>query len=99
MKRFEAIARGEESIADANFVRRRFINFAYREHRWNIVVFECFRVVELLVKGIVCLSGHAPRESHSIKHVVDDFVKSLLRMRTGAPLFVSLETPAGIVTA
>ena len=94
MKRFEVIARGEESIADANFVRRRFINFAYREHRWNIVVFECFRVVELLVKGIVCLSGHAPRESHSIEHVVDDFVKTLLRRRTGAPLFVSLETPA-----
>jgi hypothetical protein len=63
MKRFEVIARGEESIADANFVRRRFINFAYREHRWNIVVFECFRVVELLVKGIVCLRDMLPAKA------------------------------------
>ncbi len=94
MTRLELIARGEESIADANFLRRNLITIAYREDRWNIVVFECFRVVELVVKGIVCLSGHAPRETHSIGHVVDDFLRNLERRRTAAPLFVSLETPA-----
>jgi hypothetical protein len=94
MTRRELVKRGEESIADANFLRRRLITVAYRENRWNIVVFECFRVIELLVKGIVCLSGYAPRETHSIASVIDDFVSNLKRGRTAAPLFVSLEATA-----
>jgi hypothetical protein len=92
MTRLELVERGEESIADANFLRRRLIPVAYRENRWNIVVFECFRAVELLVKGIACLSGYAPRETHEIDSVVDGIVKNLKRTRTAAPLFVSLET-------
>lgn len=92
MTRAELVTRGEESIADANFLRRNVITLAYRHKRWNIVVFESFRVVELLVKGIVCISGHAPRESHSIEHVVDDLVRIQGRQRTSAPLFVSLVT-------
>jgi hypothetical protein len=94
MTRAELVMRGEESIADASFLRRSLITLAYRHERWNIVVFECFRVVELLVKGIVCLNGLAPRQSHSIEHVVDDLITSLGRQHLAAPLFVSLETRA-----
>ena len=72
MKRAELIKRGEESIADADFIRRNFVTLAYNQKHWNIVIFECFRVVELLVKGIACISGHAPREAHSIEHIVDE---------------------------
>jgi hypothetical protein len=92
MTRTELATRGEESIADANFLRRNLITLAYRHKRWNIVVFECFRVVELLVKGIVCITGHAPRISHSIEHVVDDLVRIQGRQRNTAPLLVSLVT-------
>jgi hypothetical protein len=90
MTRTELIKRGEENIADVNFIRRNFITLAYSQKHWNIVVFECFRVVELLVKGIVCISGHAPRETHSIEHIVDDLINILARQRTAADLFVSL---------
>lgn len=94
VKRAELLTRGEDSIADANFLRRNLVTLAYRHERWNIVVFECYRVVELLVKGISCLSGYAPRQSHSVEHVVGDLVGNLRREHVPAPLFFCLETAA-----
>jgi hypothetical protein len=50
----ELLRRGELNIADAAFVRDHFIPAAMESRRWNIVVFEAFRTIELLLKGMVC---------------------------------------------
>lgn len=57
---------GRQNVSDADFVRKKFIAAAMRAKRWNIVVYECFRAAELLVKGIMNLNGHKPPETHDL---------------------------------
>jgi hypothetical protein len=92
MAALSVIGRGEHCIADAHFVRKNIVPMAYKAGRWNIVVFECFRVVELLLKGIACLSGRVPKETHDLGRVVDDLVSYLARQHESPPLFASLRS-------
>jgi hypothetical protein len=95
MNRTELLRRGDLNVADAAFVRERFIPAAMEAGRWNIVVFEAFRVIELLIKGMVCLSGHEPRQSHTIEALVDDFCKLLARESYSLPFLYSVASPQG----
>ncbi len=60
MNKEELYTRGQMSVDDATFIRDRFISLAVRGNRWNIVVYEAYRVIELLLKGIICFSGYTP---------------------------------------
>jgi hypothetical protein len=91
----ELLRRGELNIADAAFVRDHFIPAAMESRRWNIVVFEAFRTIELLLKGMVCLSGHVPRQSHEIHYLVDDFIKFLGTKTDLQPFLYSAASPNG----
>lgn len=91
----ELLRRGELNIADAAFVRDHFIPAAVESERWNIVVFEAFRTIELLMKGMVCLSGHAPRQSHEVQYLVDDFLELLAAKRDSQPFLYSAASPSG----
>lgn len=95
MNRRDLLQRGELNIADAAFVRDHFIPAALEQGRWNIVVFESFRAIELLIKGLVCLSGHAPRQSHEIHLLVDDFLKLLATEKNSQPFLYSAVSPSG----
>ena len=63
--------------------------------RWNIAVFEAFRVVELVIKGMICLSGHAPRHTHELDRLVEDFESLLGRTKTTVPYLFALEATNG----
>jgi hypothetical protein len=91
----ELLRRGELNIADAAFVRDHFIPAAMESERWNIVVFEAFRTIELLMKGMVCLSGHVPRQSHEVQYLIDDFLALLTAKRDSQPFFYSATSPSG----
>jgi hypothetical protein len=91
----ELLWRGELNIVDAAFVRDHFIPAAMKSERWNIVVFEAFRTIELLIKGILCLSGHAPRQSHDVQYLIDDFLKLLAPKKDSQPFLYSAASPAG----
>jgi hypothetical protein len=95
MNREDLLRRGELNIADATFVREHFIPVALELKRWNIVVFEAFRAIELLMKGMICLSGHAPRQSHEIHFLVDDFLRLLATDGNSQPFLYSAASPSG----
>jgi HEPN domain-containing protein len=91
----ELVRRGALNIEDAAFVRDHFIPVAMKSKRWNIVMFEAFRTIELIIKGMVRLSGHEPRNSHEVKYVIDDFLKLLARKRKSLPFLYSAASPSG----
>ena len=58
------------NIWDASFVKDDVIPLACRKKRWNVVVFESQRVIELGLRGIVRLLGETPHEHHNLaRHV------------------------------
>lgn len=89
------LRRGDRNLADATLVRERFIPVAIEAECWNVVIFEAFRVIELLMKGIVCLSGHAPRQSHEINFLVDDFLEILRAQRNHPHFLYTASAPNG----
>src|SRR5262245_17136247 len=82
MKRAHLIARGERCVADALFVRDQILPLAVSSKRWAIVMYESFRVAELLTKGIICMSGYAPKSTHEIPALIGDLID---RLSTGRP--------------
>jgi hypothetical protein len=50
MNQRERFRRGEQNIGDAAFVREVIIPKALDAGRWNIVVFECTRPCDVLLK-------------------------------------------------
>jgi len=91
----ELLRRGVLNIEDAVFVRDHFIPVAMKSERWNIVVYEVFRTIELLMKGMVCLSGHEPRQSHELQYVLDDFLDMLAAKENSPSFFYSVTSPSG----
>jgi hypothetical protein len=92
----ELLRRGELNITDAAFVRDHFIPAAMKAKRWNIVVYEAFRTVELLIKGIFCLSGNKPdKKNHDVHHLIDKFLTLLEAERNSQPFFYSATSPSG----
>lgn len=74
MTKEELQQRGLRSISDALFIKDEIIPRAERESRWNMVVFECFRVAEIMIKAIICLSGHTPRHIHDLDSLLSGLV-------------------------
>jgi HEPN domain-containing protein len=93
----DLLRRGELNIADAAFVRDHFIPAAMKSKRWNIVVFEAFRTIELLIKGMVRLYGHEPggRPNHGVHHLIDHFLKMLAAEKNSQRFLYSAASPSG----
>ena len=91
----ELLRRGEQNIEDAAFVRDHFIPTATKSQRWNIVVYEAFLTIELIVKGMICLSGNKPDKNHDVHHLVDQFHKLLPDEINSQPFLYSAASPSG----
>ena len=62
---------GVQNIDDAVFVRNHLIPLARTHQRWNIVVYESHRAIELTLRAMICLSGHMPPESHDLERHIN----------------------------
>jgi hypothetical protein len=69
--------------------------YTSREQRWNIVVFESYRVTELLLKGMMCLSGHTPKPIHDLDKLADRFAEILSRRRAILPFTCAIRDAKG----
>jgi len=96
----ELFNRGHRNIEDAYFVRDIFIPSAFEKQKWNIVVYEAYRVVELVVKGIMCLAGIPPilenqaKYTHNIKKLIILFQNELSKVNGRVPYFLALKSPS-----
>jgi len=93
----ELYQRGQRNIEDAIFIKEHVVSVAMQYQRWNIVVFEAQRVTELILKGIICLTGHTPRWTHKIDTLVNRLCKilSVLPESETIPLFFAIYAPNG----
>ena len=73
--------RGQRSVSDAVYIRDNILPSARIACRWNVVVYEAFRVCELLLKGFVCLAGYTPKSNHELGHLLDQ-LPDLLSVRS-----------------
>ena len=90
MNKEQLYNRGQRSIADGIFIRDRVIPLALENKHWNIVVFESYRVIELLIKGMICVSGYTPRETHEIDSLVERFSVILHNAKKSLPFTYTL---------
>ena len=72
----ELRSRGFRNIEDALFIRDRLLQIAVEQGRWNIAVFESYRIIELVIKGMICLMGSQPERTHEIDKLVDQLLKA-----------------------
>jgi len=64
-------------VDDAFFVRDKFLPQALENERWNIVVYEAYRIIELLLKGMISLSGFLYLKDHNLEKVLVDYLQKL----------------------
>ncbi len=69
--------RGKRNIEDAIFIKEKLIPIAVKYEHWNIVVFESYAVIELIMKGLICLTKNAPCKTHEIKKLVEQMLNIL----------------------
>jgi len=86
---------GERLIEDATFIKSTVIPLCYDSKRWNIVVFETYRVTELYLKSLFYFSGHTPRESHELNVIIDDLCSLLEKEKWNVPFLYSLVATGG----
>jgi len=93
--------RGHRNLEDAFFVRGIFIPSALKSQKWNIAVYEAYRVVELAIKGIMCLAGISPilenqsKYTHSIRKLLNLFEAELRKTEGHVSYFLALKSPSG----
>jgi HEPN domain-containing protein len=87
--------RGYQNITDAVFVREKIIPLALTEGRWNVVVFESYRVAELMFKGMICLSGYTPRETHELNRLTKQLVDILKSQCHAVPFLYAVQDRKG----
>jgi HEPN domain-containing protein len=95
MNRNDVIARGERSVSDAMYIRDRLLPVAWEAERWGIVVFESFRVCELVLKGLICLMGYAPRHTHELACLIDDLIELLTKRPRRQRFLLGAKEPKG----
>ncbi len=62
------------NINDALFIRTNFIPLAVESGKWNLVVSESHRSVELLLSGIIILLGGDPKQKkHNLEGLVQKY--------------------------
>jgi hypothetical protein len=94
MKDHLLFEQGQRNLTDASFIKRHSIPLALKHKRWNIVVYEAQRVTELLLKGIICLTGHSPLHTHHIHKLVDQLNSILPSLSETSLVFITY-TPEG----
>ena len=95
MKREERYESGDRLFKDAVFIRDEVIPKAQDAGRWNIVVFEAYRVSELLIKALFFYAGWSPRQSHELDKVIDDLQRLLEKTKYSIPFVYSLVAKGG----
>jgi len=90
----QLIEQGQRNIDDARFIKEHTIDIALNHKRWNIVVYEAQRVTELLLKGIICLTGHSPSHTHNFSNLVDELC-NILPTLSRIPTFLATYTEDG----
>lgn len=66
--------RGRSNIEDAHFIRANLIPEALQHEKWNLVVHQAFQAIELLLKGMTCLTGHKPAKDHNTQLLIDNLL-------------------------
>ena len=75
------IARGLRLIEDAKYIYDTFIPLALCKGMWNLVLFECQRSTELLIKGIIKASGFDFKKTHDLSGVLPRFREDLVKRK------------------
>ena len=73
VKEEEIYSRGQSNIEDAHFIRENFIPSALKNEKWNVVVHQSYQALELLIKGMTCLTGQIPRKVHELEALIGYF--------------------------
>lgn len=95
MNKQERFERGAKLIDDARFVYEVFIPSAVNAEQWNIVVFECYRASELLVKGIINSMGYEHKQSHKLHKLVHRLQQILQKEKNQVPFIYRAVQPSG----
>jgi hypothetical protein len=96
----DLIQRGILNVEDATYLRKKIIPVALADERWNLVVRLAYDLTELLVKGVICLCGDGPRQTHDIDKLVDQLLGKIAEAAKGKidlPLIVSAKSDDGVL--
>lgn len=93
MDKLGLFRRGIGMVEDALFVKDKFIPTAISDQRWNIVCYEAYRVTELLIKGMINLSGLWYLEIHELNKILDWYTEKLSEELGALPVFYRVITP------
>ena len=83
------IEQGKRNFSDADYIRSKVIPLAQHDERWSIVVSDAHRVIELLLKGIICFTGNGPKHEHTINNMVKELIE-ILEKEPERPLFYAI---------
>jgi HEPN domain-containing protein len=86
----ERYERGGRLFEDAIFIKDEIIPRAYAVRRWNVVVFEAYRVAELFTKSLFFYAGYEPKESHELDKLIDKLCNLLDKTNWSVPFIYSL---------
>lgn len=74
MSENEKFSNGLRNVHDAKFIRDSIVPVAIEHEKWNLVVHESHRSVELLLGGLIYLLGGDPMQSkHNLEGLVQKF--------------------------
>jgi hypothetical protein len=86
MPNADLLVRGINNIEDARFIREHFIPIAHGAKRWNVAVHQAYQATELLIKSMICLTGHQPLNlSGRTTHIIEELIDRLLGIIDAAP--------------
>jgi hypothetical protein len=87
--------RGINNIKDARFIREQITQVAKDNERWNIVVHQSYQVVELLIKGMICLTKNKPHHDHKIEVLIDQLLNILTQKPANSFTPIAVISPNG----
>jgi HEPN domain-containing protein len=96
MKENREFSNGLRVISDALFVKDNFLPVAIENEKWNVVVSEAHRAVELLMEGLIYLMGGNPRQRfHNLEGLVQKFEDCLAERRSDLPFNIGYYSSNG----
>lgn len=96
MKNNYEFTNGLRNINDASFMREKFIPIAMAGEKWNLVVSESHRTVELLLGGLIFLLGGDPcQKKHNLEGLVEKFEKFLIESKENLPFSIGYYSESG----
>jgi len=91
MTREQVLERGLRNVEDAHFIREHVIPIAKEYQRWNILVHQAHQITELLIKGMIFLTGTPACRTHDLSLLVDqlsDVISLISRDETRIPFAI-----------